>query len=106
MSRPKKIVLWIGGGLLGLILVALIAGIVIVRTDWFKNKVRDKIVAVAETATGGRVEIGRFDYQWPGLTVEVAPFIIHGKEPPGAPPFFRAWFSNTPPYRPCWKLKS
>jgi translocation and assembly module TamB len=76
--------------LVGLLLIAFVGALITVRTEWFKNKVRDKIVAVAETATGGRVEIGRFDYQWPGLTVEVAPFIIHGKEPPGAPPFFRA----------------
>jgi len=88
--RSKKVVLYSALSLVGLVLIAGVVGLILVRTEWFKNKVRDKIIAVAETATGGRVEIGRFDYQWPGLTVEVAPFIIHGKEPPGAPPFFRA----------------
>jgi len=88
--RTKKVLLYSALGSVGLILIVAVSTLIIVRTDWFKNKVRDKIVAVAETATGGRVEIGRFDYQWPGLTVEVAPFIIHGKEPPGAPPFFQA----------------
>src|SRR5882757_9825226 len=88
--RARKIALYTILGLVSLVLIAGITGLILVRTEWFKNKVRDKIVAVAETATGGRVEIGRFDYQWPGLTAEVAPFIIHGKEPPGAPPFFRA----------------
>ncbi len=88
--RARKIVLYSVLGLVGLVLIAVIGGVTLVRTEWFKNKVRDKIIAVAETATGGRVEIGRFDYQWSGLTVEVAPFIVHGKEPPGAPPFFRA----------------
>src|SRR5260370_28212123 len=88
--RTRKVVLYSTLGLVGVILIACISALVIVRTEWFKNKVRDRIVAVAETATGGRVEIGRFDYQWSGLTVEGEPFILHGKEPPGAPPFFRA----------------
>ncbi|HEY6392412.1 MAG TPA: translocation/assembly module TamB domain-containing protein, partial [Bryobacteraceae bacterium] len=88
--RTKKVMLYSVLGLVGLVLIAVVSALIAVRTDWFKNKVRDRIVAIAETATGGRVEIGRFDYQWPGLTVEVAPFIIHGKEPPGSPPFFRA----------------
>jgi len=88
--RTRKIVFYSALGLVSLVLIACISALIIVRTEWFKNKVRDKIVAVAETATGGRVEIGRFDYQWSGLTVEGEPFIVHGKEPPGAPPFFRA----------------
>src|SRR5216684_3380128 len=88
--RTRKIVFYSALGLVSLVLIACISALIIVRTEWFKNKVRDKIVAVAETATGGRVEIGRFDYQWSGLTVEAEPFIVHGKEPPGAPPFFQA----------------
>src|SRR5262249_1931146 len=59
-------------------------------TDWFKNKVRERIVEVAETASGGRVEIGRVNYKWPSLTAEVGPFILHGKEPAGAKALFRA----------------
>ena len=94
--RARKIVLYSVLGVVAMVLIAVIGGITLVRTEWFKNKVRDKIIAVAETATGGRVEIGRFDYQWSGLTVEVSPFIVHGKEPPGAPPFFRALSVNPP----------
>jgi len=88
--RSRKIVFYSALGLVSLVLIACISALIIVRTEWFKNKIRDRIVAVTETATGGRVEIGRFDYQWSGLTVEVAPFILHGKEPRGAPPFFQA----------------
>jgi translocation and assembly module TamB len=88
--RARKIVLFSVLGMIVLLAIAAIGSLIMVRTEWFKNKVRDRIVAVAETATGGRVEIGRLDYQWPGLTVEVSPFIVHGKEPPGAPVFFRA----------------
>src|ERR1035438_1057802 len=90
MSRRKKAWLFGFAGAAGLLLVALFAAVGLVRTDWFKNKVRARIVSVAETATGGRVEIGTFDYNWQTLTVEVAPFVIHGKESPQAAPFFLA----------------
>jgi translocation and assembly module TamB len=45
---------------------------------------------VAAEATGGRVEIGSFNYDWRALTADVAPFVLHGSEPPSSPPFFRA----------------
>ena len=90
MSRALKISTFT---LLGLLVVLLAAGggfVIVARSGWFKNKVRERIVAVAEQATGGRVEIGRFDYDWHSLTVEVTPFIVHGAEPASAPPLFRA----------------
>src|SRR5947209_10070691 len=73
-----------------LTLVLFLAGIVVVQSGWFKNKVRERIVAEIEKTTGGRVEIGSFDYDWRHSTAEVAPFILHGKESAGAPPLFRA----------------
>jgi translocation and assembly module TamB len=90
MSRRKKA--WLLGlaGLVALLLIALVAAGLVLRTVWFKNQVRDRLVSVAATATGGRVDIGEFDYNWNNLTVEVAPFVIHGKESPQAAPFFRA----------------
>ena len=39
MSRPKRIALWVGGGLAALIVVVFLAGIAIVRTEWFRNKI-------------------------------------------------------------------
>ena len=90
MSRPTKVILFGLAGAAGFLLVLLITAVVVVQSGWFKNKVREKIVAVAETASGGRVEIGKFNYNWHNLTAEVAPFVLHGKEPSNAPPFFRA----------------
>jgi translocation and assembly module TamB len=90
MSRRKKAWLFGLAGLVALLLIALVAAGLVLRTVWFKNQVRDRLVSVAATATGGRVDIGEFDYNWSNLTVEVAPFVIHGKESPQAPPFFRA----------------
>jgi len=62
MSRRKKIWVFGLGGLLGLLLLTLLTAVVVVQTDWFKNKVRARIISEAENATGGRVEIGSFDY--------------------------------------------
>ena len=90
MSRRVKAVLWTFGGLVGLGRRRRLAFVIVVQTDWFKNQVRERIVSVAEKATGGRVEIGRFNYDWHALTAEVAPFVLHGSEPASSPPFFRA----------------
>jgi len=57
MSRGRRLALWIGGGLAGLLFVLLVAGIAIVRTGWFRNMVREKIIAAVEQGTGGRVEV-------------------------------------------------
>jgi translocation and assembly module TamB len=90
MTKPVKVALFGLLGLAGIVLAIVIAGLITVQSDWFKNQIREKIVAVTENATGGRVEIGKFNYDWRGLTAEVGPFIVHGREPASSPPFFRA----------------
>jgi translocation and assembly module TamB len=74
----------------GLCLALLVAGVIVVRTDWFKNRVRERIESVMTRATGGRVEIGGFTYNWRNLTAEVSRFVVHGTEPASAPPLFQA----------------
>ena len=44
MSRPKKIALIVLGGLGGLLLLAVIAGLVVLQTQWFRDTVRQKII--------------------------------------------------------------
>lgn len=88
MSLRKKAWLFSLAGVAALLITALFAAGLVLRTSWFKNQVRARLVSVAAMATGGRVEIGEFDYNWSNLTVEVAPFVIHGKESPQAAPFF------------------
>jgi translocation and assembly module TamB len=90
MSRPIKIALGAAVSIVGFALVSAASFFVLVQTDWFKDKVRKRIVSVAEEATGGRVEIGRFNYNWHALTVEVTPFVLHGSEPSSGQPFFQA----------------
>ena len=90
MSRAKRIALWVGGGLAALIVVVFLAGIAIVRTEWFRNTVREKIVAAVETGTGGRAEIGSFTFDWTHLRVQIRNFVVHGLEPADAAPLVRA----------------
>jgi translocation and assembly module TamB len=90
MRKAAKIAALSLLGLAGLAIVLLVAGVLVVQTAWFKNQVRLRIQSVTERATGGRVEIGSFNYNWRDLTAEVQPFVLRGTEPASAPPLFRA----------------
>jgi translocation and assembly module TamB len=90
MRRGAKILAFSLLALAGLGVALLVAGVLVVQTAWFKDRVRARIESVMERATGGRVEIGSFSYNWHNLTAEVAPFVLHGTEPTSAPPLFRA----------------
>ena len=67
-----------------------LAGVLLVRSDWFREKVRRKLVAAVETATGGRVEVGRVALDWSRLRAEAGSLTVHGTEPPDKPPLFYA----------------
>ncbi len=90
MTRRTRIIALSFLGTAGLVIAVLGAAVVLVQSEWFKNKIRERIVSVTERATGGRVEIGRFSYDWRDLTAEVSPFVLHGTEPASAPPLLRA----------------
>ncbi len=90
MRKPVKIAVFGLAGLAVVVLATAIAGLITLQSDWFKNKVRERILSATEDATGGRVEIGKFNYDWQAMTAEVGSFIVHGKEPVSSPPFFRA----------------
>lgn len=86
MKRWLKLGLWCLGALAAL----LVAALIVVQTGWFREKVRQRIVAEIENATGGRVELAAFDFQWRRLSAEVRGLVIHGTEGPGEQPLFRA----------------
>ena len=90
MSRARKITLIVLGSLGGLILILVVVGIAVVQTQWFRSMVREKIVAETELATGGKVDVGSFSFDWHHLRADVRDFVIHGTEPPGSAPLFRA----------------
>jgi translocation and assembly module TamB len=90
MNRARKITLIVLCSLAGLALTLFIAVIIVVQTSWFRETVRDKIAGAIDEATGGRAEIGEFAFDWTHLRATVRNFVIHGLEPPGAAPLFRA----------------
>jgi len=90
MSRTRCVLLWIGGGLHGLILILFVTGIAIARTDWFRRMVPEKVVAAVETGTGCRAELGSFNFDWTHLRAQIHDFVLHGLEPQDAAPLFRA----------------
>jgi translocation and assembly module TamB len=87
----RQRIAWIGaGGLAGLALGVVVAAVLVLRSAWFYEKVRERVVSTVETATGGRVEAGSFQFDWKRLRAQIGAFAIHGTEPSGKPPLFRA----------------
>ncbi|MCU1263199.1 MAG: hypothetical protein JWO80_6084 [Bryobacterales bacterium] len=89
MKRPVKITLSVLAAIVVLILVAVIGGIYVAQSDWFREKVRARIVAEVERSTGARVEIGKFKLDWRTLTAELDDVVLHGTEPASVPPLLR-----------------
>jgi translocation and assembly module TamB len=77
-------------GLAALSVLLLVGTVLTVRTDWFRNYVKQKIITATEEGTGGKVDIGSFEFAWSHLRVVVTDFVIHGDEPAGSDPFVRA----------------
>ncbi|MDQ2777529.1 MAG: translocation/assembly module TamB domain-containing protein [Acidobacteriota bacterium] len=83
-----RIALRITASLCLLIVLIVISGALLVRTEWFKDKVKDNIIAGIERTTGGRVELGSFDFDWRRLTARLGQFTLHGTEPAAGMPLF------------------
>ena len=90
MSRRARRILIVVGSLAAVALLLGLSAILALRSDWFREKVRQRIVAEVEKATGGRTEIGAFRFDWKQLRAEVDGFVLHGSEPANAPPLVRA----------------
>jgi len=84
-----KILRNIGIGLAALLLVIVVSLVLVVRTDWFREYVRQQIITATANGTGGRVELGSFAFTWMPMRAVVNDFVIHGNEPAGAEPFVR-----------------
>jgi translocation and assembly module TamB len=79
---------WVLGGLtvLGLVLFGTFAWYS--TTPDFERRVSKEIVSVLENATGGRVELGRIQFDIWHLAVKADDLVIHGLEGPGEAPYF------------------
>lgn len=86
----RRLVIIISAAVAGFVIILIAAGILVVRSPWFHQQVRSRILSEVEKATGGRAELGGFRFDWPTLTARLAPFVLHGKEKPGEPVFLQA----------------
>ena len=82
-------VIRVAGGAAAIALIAG-AGLLVLQSRWFYDRVRERIVAAAAEATGGRVEVDGFSFDWRRMRAEVRGFTIHGKESKEKPPLLRA----------------
>lgn len=73
-----------------IIVVVLTGALYTLHTKWFRDKVREKVVAAIEGVSGGRVEIDSFNYDWLSLTAEFRGLVVHGTEPSSAQPLVKA----------------
>ena len=90
MTRWRKWTLLAAGVAAALALLLAAAGVAVVRSDWFREKVRLRMIAEAERATGGRVELGSYAFDPWRLTARVDRFLLRGTEGPEEPPLFEA----------------
>jgi translocation and assembly module TamB len=90
VRRAIRIALYALAGLAAGVIVCVAAALILIQTSWFHEKVRQRMVAEIENATGGRVELGSFRFDWRTLTASVRNLAIHGTEGPGEAPLFRA----------------
>jgi translocation and assembly module TamB len=83
----------LAGALAGLLVilavVLVVGGIYIAKSAWLREQVRERIVSTLETATGGRVELKAFQFDWSTMTAEVDDLVLHGTEPSPGPALLR-----------------
>ena len=83
MSRMRKSVLL--GVLVAFLLLA--GAALYLRSNAFRDRVRAEVVARLESATGGRVEMGPFEWNMFRMRFEIRDLTIRGLEPAGEAPF-------------------
>ena len=88
MTRKRLLVA--AAALLAVAVLAGVAFLATVRSPWFREQVRERIVREVEKASGGKAELGSFAFDWKTLEAGVHDFTLHGKEPAGESPLFQA----------------
>lgn len=89
MTRLTRVTKRAMAALVILFLLASVTGTLILRSGWFRERIRERIVAELERSTGGRAELGTFDFEWTRLVATVSPLVLHGRESAGEEPFLR-----------------
>ncbi len=86
MNRGLRLALHSAAAIAVVLVLLAITAFFVARSNWLREEFRKRIVAEAERATGGTVEIGAFKLDWRTLTAELDGVIIHGSEHSGSAP--------------------
>lgn len=89
MTRRRRIITAVGAAT-GIAAAMAVSAVLVLQSEWFQERVRERIVREVERATGGRAELGSFAFDWRALRAEVRDFVLHGTEGAEKPPLFRA----------------
>src|SRR6266852_5670072 len=81
---------WIAISFVAFVVVLVIAGYVVFRTQRFHDYVLDKLQQQASEATGGQVRIQNFALRPSSLTADAYGITIRGREPRSRPPLVQA----------------
>lgn len=90
MKRWVRTALIAAGALVVLVAIGALVLTLVLRSHWFEEKVRERILAEVGKATGGEASIGSFQFNWMTLRAGVSDFVLRGSEPADHPPLFRA----------------
>jgi translocation and assembly module TamB len=86
----KRKLSWIAMSLVAFVVVLVIAGYVVFRTQRFHDYLLAKLQQQASEATGGQVRIQNFALRLSSLTADAYGVTIRGSEPNSRPPLMRA----------------
>ena len=89
MTRARHLTRQILVAVAILVVICAVTGLLVVRSGWFRELVRQRIVTEIEAATGGRVEVGNFSFKWETLVAKISPLVLHGTEPASDTPLLR-----------------
>lgn len=88
--KGVRILLWVAGSLLLLLIVAVVGLGLYTRTADFQNRVRSTLISTLGEATGGKVDLASVHFNLLHLAVEADGLVIHGLEGPGEAPYLSA----------------
>jgi translocation and assembly module TamB len=90
MTNGKRKIGWVLVSLLALLIVTLIAGYFILKSNGFKQYAMRRIAGEAQLATGAKTEIGGLDFNLSTLTAHLYNITLRGTESSDQPPLLHA----------------